>query len=141
MTMSAQNFSNLAFLRPLVASMVKQDPLERPTAAQALAIFHGLVKKQSWFARRNRLRRFGETRHQSVVRDVVSFVKEEIISRLWGESLARNTVSSELTSMIESKYTVAAVLAAALIFPRISIHPLSETAVHIRALTRRSIIS
>ena len=93
-----QKYENLEFLRPLVQRMIRKDPAERPSAQEVLETFDSLVKSQSWFNRRRRLRRHGETRSQTFLRDFVSFWREEVFLRLSRKSfLSCSWHSSDLS--------------------------------------------
>lgn len=80
-SLGGQKYENLAFLKPLTSAMVRKNPDDRILAPEALALLQSLVRKQSWLSRRNRLREYGETRRQTILRDAKSFFREEVVLR------------------------------------------------------------
>jgi len=72
-----EKYANMYFLRPLVESMIREDPKARPSEAQALAQFTSLVSSRSGYSLRWRLRRKRmEGRWSSVLGDIKSGSKE-----------------------------------------------------------------
>ncbi|GBE79228.1 hypothetical protein SCP_0204250 [Sparassis crispa] len=67
-------FSNVDFLIPLIESMTRTDPHERPDAARALTEWQNIRCKLGYMQRRWRLRPRGETWLWKVISDAVSFV-------------------------------------------------------------------
>ena len=67
---SSQQYSNLGFMTPLIASMVKKDPDQRPTMEQAMRDLERIVSQLPWWKLRARLRRRKDDWSLDLVKDV-----------------------------------------------------------------------
>ncbi|TFY75607.1 hypothetical protein EWM64_g8404 [Hericium alpestre] len=74
------DFSNMEFLAPLIESMTREDPAQRPTAAEALRQWTAIRKRISIFSLLWRLKRRNEGRIASVVADAKDLPH---VSRQW----------------------------------------------------------
>ncbi|KAI0054727.1 hypothetical protein BV25DRAFT_1895581 [Artomyces pyxidatus] len=74
-------FSNVEFLRPIIDSMVQDDPARRPTAEEALAQWQSIRRNVSTLHRVWRLRRREEPGLASIIRDIIYFYKSCL--QLW----------------------------------------------------------
>lgn len=72
LTSAEQEFENVSFLKPLVDIMTAKEPSERPTAQGALDMFHIIVKAQSGFSLRWRLRSTNEPVRTRILGDIDS---------------------------------------------------------------------
>jgi hypothetical protein len=70
-----QKYSNVNFLRPLIFSMINYDPNNRPDAEQALERWRH-IRGAIWILQRGcRLRRRSNPKDESVVFDILAFLK------------------------------------------------------------------
>ncbi|EJD48801.1 hypothetical protein AURDEDRAFT_101422, partial [Auricularia subglabra TFB-10046 SS5] len=76
-------YSNLEFLRPVLMEMVRPNPLERPTAQQALDMLLPIARQPFAFERRWRLRGRNETWADLFFEDV-EFVGRRVVSQVMG---------------------------------------------------------
>lgn len=72
LTSAEQEFENVSFLKPLVDIMTAKEPSERPTAQGALDMFHIIVRAQSGFFWRWRLRSTNEPVRTRILGDIDS---------------------------------------------------------------------
>ncbi|KAL5513751.1 hypothetical protein ACEPAH_4151 [Sanghuangporus vaninii] len=72
-------YHNMSFLEPLVERMTEQEPGDRPTASEALAMFNDLVRKQSPRSLRWTLIHFDGTKFDRAVWTTESLVHELLI--------------------------------------------------------------
>lgn len=71
---SSQKYSNVEFITPLVTSMMKEDPEQRPSAEEALAQFKEIRGRMGRLQSLWRLRKKDETRGERLLRDIHSAI-------------------------------------------------------------------
>jgi len=69
-------YANMEFIRPLVESLIQQDPKARPSAPQALARFESLVSSRKGYSLRWRVRKHGEGRWSRYIGEIWSIGQE-----------------------------------------------------------------
>lgn len=84
---AGQKFYNLAFLRPLVASMTEKDPRSRPDAAQALEKWQKISRRIFLLNKAWRLR----SREESLIREFLRDIRytSNIVPWLFGRVESR----------------------------------------------------
>ena len=74
-----QKFSNVNFMKPLIASMTQRDPADRPTAEEAFAHWRKLRKGICFIRRGALLRPIDTASEKAIVFDVVAFLKVAVL--------------------------------------------------------------
>ena len=83
-----QKYSNVAFLHPLVQSMTRPNPEDRPDAQAALQQWNAIRGEIDVFRRGWRLRHAHETNERALVLDIIWLLR---LSVVLAERIVRNT--------------------------------------------------